>query len=91
MPKEDVLNNKNFEVWSRKARFLLMEWEVPDTIFNTVQEIEEGTMTQAQYRETYREFYSFMESDAIKHTVLLGTRRNDFMLRYERFYNVKEV
>lgn len=49
MPKEDILNDKNYKVWSRKVSFLFTEREVVDVITDTVQEFDPSTMTQAQF------------------------------------------
>ncbi|KAL5722543.1 hypothetical protein ACHQM5_006053 [Ranunculus cassubicifolius] len=92
MSNDDMLNDKNYETWSRKARILLIERDVLEAITENLEEpVMQNGQPQANFNTLLAAYYAFRKKDQVGRLVLLAHMKNDYMLKYERLNTAREV
>lgn len=93
LPEKDLLSDKNYELWSRKVRLILADRQVIEAITETVEIPDQNAdgLTNTQYNAAYKLYTEFLKKDNVARIVILGTMRNDFMMRYDTIESAKEI
>lgn len=90
--KDDMLNDKKYETWSRRARFLLIERVALDTIIEEwVQPMRQARQSLVDFRLEESAYKDTLNRDQLGRVVLLAHMCNDYMLKYEKYTIAKSV
>lgn len=93
MSKEDTLNDKNYESWSRRARMILVDRDAMETLTEEpVEPLERDPgQSMAEFRAAQQAYVDFKRKDNIGRIVLLYHMQNDYMIKYESLPTTKAI
>ena len=85
----EKLDGKNYDIWHCKIQYLLDELEVLETLTNSMEEPEQGNITQN--RKDLEAYQSWHKKDRYARFTMLSSMHNDLIGEFESYGTAQDM